>query len=70
MDRCCDVSKYCYRFKLTKAECLTHLERYQEAQEIAKLVFIVEKSFFIIIQYVNVSINSHLLLKPTHGLTQ
>ncbi|XP_034946040.1 dnaJ homolog subfamily C member 7 [Chelonus insularis] len=35
MDRCCDVSKYCPRFKLMKAECLTYLERYQEAQEIA-----------------------------------
>lgn len=40
MDRCCDVSKYCLRFKLSKAESLAHLERYQEAQEIAKFVII------------------------------
>lgn len=36
MDRCCDVSTYCPKFKLTKAECLAFLGRYQEAQEIAK----------------------------------
>ncbi|XP_043281990.1 dnaJ homolog subfamily C member 7 isoform X2 [Venturia canescens] len=35
MDRCCDVSTSCPRFKLTKAECLALLGRYQEAQELA-----------------------------------
>lgn len=34
MDRCCDVSTSCTRFKLTKAECLAFLGRYQEAQRI------------------------------------
>ncbi|XP_053988998.1 dnaJ homolog subfamily C member 7 [Hylaeus anthracinus] len=35
MDRCCDVSTSCPQFKLTKAECLAFLGRYQEAQETA-----------------------------------
>jgi len=35
MDRCCDVGTSCPRFKLTKAECLALLGRYQEAQELA-----------------------------------
>ncbi|XP_071874510.1 dnaJ homolog subfamily C member 7-like [Bombus fervidus] len=38
MDRCCDISNRCTRFKLTKAECLVFLGRYQEAQEIAKYI--------------------------------
>ncbi|KAG8039836.1 hypothetical protein G9C98_000565 [Cotesia typhae] len=44
MDRCCDVSKYCPRFKLMKAESLTHLERYQEAQEIANNILHLDRS--------------------------
>ncbi|KAL0102585.1 hypothetical protein PUN28_018113 [Cardiocondyla obscurior] len=35
MDRCCDKSTSATRFKLTKAECLALLGRYQEAQDIA-----------------------------------
>nr|XP_012135973.1 PREDICTED: dnaJ homolog subfamily C member 7 isoform X2 [Megachile rotundata] len=34
MDRCCDISTSCTRFKLTKAECLAFLGRYQDAQNI------------------------------------
>ncbi|CAD6237338.1 GSCOCG00002259001-RA-CDS [Cotesia congregata] len=44
MDRCCDVSRYCPRFKLMKAESLTHLERYQEAQEIANDILHLDRS--------------------------
>ncbi|XP_063987569.1 dnaJ homolog subfamily C member 7-like isoform X2 [Diachasmimorpha longicaudata] len=44
MDRCCDVSKYCARFKLMKAECLANLGRYQEAQEIANDILHVDRS--------------------------
>jgi len=36
MDRCCDISTSAKNFKLTKAECLALLGRYQEAQDIAK----------------------------------
>ncbi|CAL7942627.1 unnamed protein product [Xylocopa violacea] len=43
MDRCCDVSKCCTRFKLTKAECLVFLGRYQEAQEIANDILHLDK---------------------------
>ncbi|XP_033219851.1 dnaJ homolog subfamily C member 7 [Belonocnema kinseyi] len=43
MDRCCDVSTSCPRFKLTKAECLTFLGRYQEAQDIANDVLHIDK---------------------------
>ncbi|XP_043480997.1 dnaJ homolog subfamily C member 7-like [Leptopilina heterotoma] len=43
MDRCCDVSPQCARFKLAKAECLTFLGRYQEAQDIANDVLIIDK---------------------------
>ncbi|XP_030765296.1 dnaJ homolog subfamily C member 7 [Sitophilus oryzae] len=35
MDRCLDEAPTCERFKLTKAECLAILGRYQESQEIA-----------------------------------
>ncbi|XP_011305686.1 dnaJ homolog subfamily C member 7 [Fopius arisanus] len=44
MDRCCDVSKYCSRFKLMKAECLAYLGRYQDAQEIANDILHVDRS--------------------------
>ncbi|KAK0088967.1 hypothetical protein PV325_010012 [Microctonus aethiopoides] len=44
MDRCCDVSRYCTRFKLMKAECLANLERYQEAQEIANDILYMDRS--------------------------
>lgn len=40
MDRCCDVSTRCTSFKLIKAECLVFLGRYQEAQEIAKYIYV------------------------------
>ncbi|KAG7207919.1 hypothetical protein KM043_009509 [Ampulex compressa] len=43
MDRCCTVSTSCARFKLTKAECLTLLGRYQEAQEIANDILHIDK---------------------------
>ncbi|XP_033185553.1 tetratricopeptide repeat protein 2 isoform X2 [Bombus vancouverensis nearcticus] len=43
MDRCCDVSNRCTRFKLTKAECLVFLGRYQEAQEIANDILHLDK---------------------------
>lgn len=43
MDRCCDVSTSCVKFKLTKAECLAFLGRYEEAQEIANNVLHVDK---------------------------
>ncbi|CAK9817824.1 DnaJ homolog subfamily C member 7 [Anthophora plagiata] len=43
MDRCCDVSTACTRFKLTKAECLAFLGRYQEAQEIANDILHIDK---------------------------
>ncbi|XP_076237616.1 tetratricopeptide repeat protein 2 isoform X2 [Calliopsis andreniformis] len=43
MDRCCDVSTSCARFKLTKAECLAFLGRYQEAQEIANDILHIDK---------------------------
>ncbi|KOX78956.1 DnaJ like protein subfamily C member 7 [Melipona quadrifasciata] len=43
MDRCCDVSTRCTRFKLTKAECLVFLGRYQEAQEIANDILHIDK---------------------------
>jgi DnaJ family protein C protein 7 len=32
MDRCIEVSPYCARFKITKAECLAYLGRYPEAE--------------------------------------
>ncbi|XP_011502030.1 PREDICTED: dnaJ homolog subfamily C member 7 [Ceratosolen solmsi marchali] len=32
MDRCYEVSPFCARFKITKAECLVYLERYSEAE--------------------------------------
>eukprot|EP00914_Ancora_sagittata_P033410 GHVO01067355.1.p1 GENE.GHVO01067355.1~~GHVO01067355.1.p1 ORF type:complete len:341 (+),score=55.30 GHVO01067355.1:296-1318(+) len=35
MDRCIDLSPECKKFKITKAECLCRLKRYQESQEIA-----------------------------------
>ncbi|CAH1183620.1 unnamed protein product [Phaedon cochleariae] len=35
MDRCLDEAPTCHRYKLTKAECLAFLGRYQEAQEIS-----------------------------------
>ncbi|XP_014476717.1 PREDICTED: dnaJ homolog subfamily C member 7 [Dinoponera quadriceps] len=44
MDRCCDVSTSCTRFKLTKAECLAFLGRYQEAQEIANDTLHIDKN--------------------------
>ncbi|OAD60073.1 DnaJ like protein subfamily C member 7 [Eufriesea mexicana] len=43
MDRCCDVSTHCTRFKLTKAECLVFLRRYQEAEEIANNILHLDK---------------------------
>ncbi|KAI4490062.1 PREDICTED: dnaJ homolog subfamily C member 7 [Polistes canadensis] len=43
MDRCCDVSTSCTRFKLIKAECLAFLGRYEEAQEIANDVLHIDK---------------------------
>ncbi|KOC61596.1 DnaJ like protein subfamily C member 7 [Habropoda laboriosa] len=43
MDRICDVSTASTRFKLTKAECLAFLERYQEAQEIANDILHIDK---------------------------
>lgn len=43
MDRCCDVGTSCSRFKLIKAECLTFLGRYQEAQDIANDVLHIDK---------------------------
>lgn len=36
MDRALQISPACYKYKLTKAECLAYLKRCQEAQEIAK----------------------------------
>ncbi|XP_025161527.1 dnaJ homolog subfamily C member 7 isoform X2 [Harpegnathos saltator] len=44
MDRCCDVSTSCTHFKLTKAECLAFLGRYQEAQEIANDTLHIDKN--------------------------
>lgn len=38
MDRCSEISPFCARFKITKAECLALLGRYQEAEMCAKLV--------------------------------
>ncbi|XP_001602403.1 dnaJ homolog subfamily C member 7 isoform X1 [Nasonia vitripennis] len=32
MDRCAEVSPFCARFKITKAECLAYLGRYSEAE--------------------------------------
>ncbi|XP_011686175.1 PREDICTED: dnaJ homolog subfamily C member 7 [Wasmannia auropunctata] len=43
MDRCCDISTSGIRFKLTKAECLALLGRYQEAQEIANDALHIDK---------------------------
>ncbi|XP_076624457.1 tetratricopeptide repeat protein 2 [Colletes latitarsis] len=43
MDRCCDISTSCPRFKLSKAECLAFLGRYQEAQEIANNILHIDK---------------------------
>lgn len=43
MDRCCDVSTSCPAFKLRKAECLTFLGRFQEAQEIANDILHIDK---------------------------
>ena len=39
MDRCIEVSPYCSRYRITKAECLAYLGRYSEAEMGAKLVF-------------------------------
>lgn len=38
MDRCIELSPDCKKFKVSKAECLALLKRYQESQEIAKWV--------------------------------
>ncbi|XP_011638959.1 LOW QUALITY PROTEIN: dnaJ homolog subfamily C member 7 [Pogonomyrmex barbatus] len=43
MDRCCDISTSGIRFKLTKAECLALLGRYQEAQDIANDALHIDK---------------------------
>ncbi|XP_078041929.1 tetratricopeptide repeat protein 2 [Augochlora pura] len=43
MDRCCDVSSYCPKFKLMKAQSLIFLGRYQEAQEIANNILHIDK---------------------------
>ncbi|XP_031829885.1 tetratricopeptide repeat protein 2 [Nomia melanderi] len=43
MDRCCSISTSCPRFKITKAECLALLGRYQEAQEIANDILHIDK---------------------------
>ncbi|KAK2575108.1 hypothetical protein KPH14_008833 [Odynerus spinipes] len=43
MDRCCDISTSCTRFKLTKAECLAFLGRYEESQDIANDVLHIDK---------------------------
>lgn len=43
MDRCCDISTSSTRFKLTKAECLALLGRYQEAQDIANDTLHIDK---------------------------
>lgn len=40
MDRCCEVSPFCARFKITKAESLAYLGRYSEAEMSAKWVFL------------------------------
>lgn len=40
MDRCSEVSPFCARFKITKAECLAYLGRYSEAEMGAKLVYL------------------------------
>ncbi|XP_023020069.1 tetratricopeptide repeat protein 2 [Leptinotarsa decemlineata] len=43
MDRCLDEAPSCHRYKLTKAECLAFLGRYQEAQEIANSILHLNK---------------------------
>ncbi|KAG5892978.1 hypothetical protein JTB14_015022 [Gonioctena quinquepunctata] len=43
MDRCLDEAPTCCRYKLTKAECLAFLGRYQEAQEIANSILHLDK---------------------------
>lgn len=43
MDRCLDEAATCIRYKLTKAECLAFLGRYQEAQEIANSILHLNK---------------------------
>ncbi|XP_050501625.1 dnaJ homolog subfamily C member 7 isoform X2 [Diabrotica virgifera virgifera] len=43
MDRCLDNAPTCYRYKIAKAECLTYLGRYQEAQEIANSILNIDK---------------------------
>jgi hypothetical protein len=39
MDRCHEVSPFCAKFKVLKAECLAYLARYSEAEINAKLIF-------------------------------
>ncbi|CAG9865374.1 unnamed protein product [Phyllotreta striolata] len=44
MDRCLDEAPTCNRYKITKAECLAFLGRFQEAQEIANGILHIDKS--------------------------
>lgn len=44
MDRCLDEAPNCSRYKLTKAECLAFLGRYQESQEIANNILHLDKT--------------------------
>lgn len=43
MDRCLDEAPTCVRYKLTKAECLAFIGRFQEAQEIANSILHLNK---------------------------
>ncbi|XP_056640440.1 dnaJ homolog subfamily C member 7 [Diorhabda sublineata] len=43
MDRCMDEAPTCNRYKLIKAECLTFLGRFQEAQDIANSILHIDK---------------------------
>lgn len=43
MDRCYEVSPFCARFKITKAECLAYLGRYSEAEFNANDVLNIDK---------------------------
>lgn len=44
MDRCLDEAPTCTRYKMTKAECLAFLGRYQESQEIANNALHLDKT--------------------------
>ncbi|CAH1099268.1 unnamed protein product [Psylliodes chrysocephalus] len=43
MDRCLDEAPTCNRYKITRAECLVFLGRFQEAQEIANSILHIDK---------------------------